>query len=100
VHVADTHTAYTDIDTLIRVLDAAETMPAARQTGAINGHEAENWVDEQTRRAQDDRLLVAIPMFLAAATALTSWARHEPVAGAAPVRRPGRDGLQPGEDGL
>jgi hypothetical protein len=41
---------------------------AARQNGAINGDEAESWVSEQTRRAQDGRLLVAIPMFLAAAT--------------------------------
>jgi hypothetical protein len=41
---------------------------AARQTGAISGDEAENWVSEQTRRAQDGRLLVAIPMFLATAT--------------------------------
>jgi hypothetical protein len=41
---------------------------AARQTGAISGDDAENWVSEQTRRAQDGRLLVAIPMFLAAAT--------------------------------
>src|SRR6188472_4471422 len=29
--MADTHTAYTDTDTLIRVLDAAETMPGAAQ---------------------------------------------------------------------
>lgn len=41
---------------------------AAHQTGAISGDEADNWVSEQTRRAQDQRLLVAIPMFLAAAT--------------------------------
>jgi hypothetical protein len=41
---------------------------AAHQTGAISGDEAESWVSEQTRRAQDQRLLVAIPMFLAAAT--------------------------------
>lgn len=41
---------------------------AARQTGAIGGDEAEDWVSEQTRRAQDERLLIAIPMFLATAT--------------------------------
>jgi ubiquinone/menaquinone biosynthesis C-methylase UbiE len=41
---------------------------AARQAGAISGDEAESWVSEQTRRAQDERLLFAIPMFLAAAT--------------------------------
>jgi hypothetical protein len=41
---------------------------AAHQAGAITGDEADNWISEQTRRAHDDRLLVAIPMFLAAAT--------------------------------
>jgi ubiquinone/menaquinone biosynthesis C-methylase UbiE len=32
--MAETHTAYTDIDTLIRVLDAAEAMPGAAQLRA------------------------------------------------------------------
>ena len=41
---------------------------AARQAGAITADEAESWISEQTRRAHDGRLLVAIPMFLAAAT--------------------------------
>jgi ubiquinone/menaquinone biosynthesis C-methylase UbiE len=41
---------------------------AARETGAISDDEADKWIDEQTRRAQDDRMLVAIPMFLATAT--------------------------------
>ena len=41
---------------------------AAHQAGAITGDEAGDWISEQTRRAHDDRLLVAIPMFLAAAT--------------------------------
>lgn len=41
---------------------------AAYQTGAITGDEAENWINEQSWRAQNERLLVAIPMFLAAAT--------------------------------
>jgi ubiquinone/menaquinone biosynthesis C-methylase UbiE len=41
---------------------------AAHQAGAISRDEADNWISEQTRRAHDDRLLVAIPMFLAAAT--------------------------------
>lgn len=40
---------------------------AAQQTGAITADEAENWISEQTRRAQDDRLLFAIPLFLATA---------------------------------
>ena len=37
----------------------------ARQAGGITSDEAESWISEQTRRAHDDRLLVAIPMFLA-----------------------------------
>ena len=41
---------------------------AARETGAISDDQAENWVDEQARRARNGRLLVAIPMFLASAT--------------------------------
>jgi ubiquinone/menaquinone biosynthesis C-methylase UbiE len=41
---------------------------AARQAGAITGDEAGDWISEQTRRAQDNRLLAAMPMFLAAAT--------------------------------
>jgi ubiquinone/menaquinone biosynthesis C-methylase UbiE len=41
---------------------------AAHQTGAISGDEAESWVSEQTRRARDGRLLIAMPMFLATAT--------------------------------
>jgi ubiquinone/menaquinone biosynthesis C-methylase UbiE len=41
---------------------------AAQRTGAITGDEAESWLSEQTRRAHDERLLFALPMFLAAAT--------------------------------
>jgi ubiquinone/menaquinone biosynthesis C-methylase UbiE len=41
---------------------------AAHQTGAVSGEQAEAWVSEQTRRAAAGRLMVAIPMFLAAAT--------------------------------
>lgn len=41
---------------------------AARQTGAISVDQAEAWVSEQTRRAACGRLIVAVPMFLAAAT--------------------------------
>jgi ubiquinone/menaquinone biosynthesis C-methylase UbiE len=41
---------------------------AAHRTGAIRDDEAESWISEQTRRAQNERLLVAVPMFLAAAT--------------------------------
>ncbi len=41
---------------------------AAQQTGAVSRDETEHWVSEQTRRAQHDRLLFAMPLFLAAAT--------------------------------
>jgi hypothetical protein len=41
---------------------------AARQTGAITGEQAEAWVSEQTRRADNGRLMFAVPMFLAAGT--------------------------------
>jgi ubiquinone/menaquinone biosynthesis C-methylase UbiE len=62
----EVHTAvFTDATMLPIVAGHAR---AAHQTGAIGGDEAEGWVGEQTRRAQDERLLVAIPMFLAAAT--------------------------------
>jgi ubiquinone/menaquinone biosynthesis C-methylase UbiE len=62
----EVHTAvFTDATMLPIVVGHAS---AAHRTGAVSGDEAENWVSEQTRRAQDERLLVAIPMFLAAAT--------------------------------
>jgi ubiquinone/menaquinone biosynthesis C-methylase UbiE len=62
----EVHTAVFTDATMLPILVGHAT--AAQQTGAISGDEAENWVSEQTRRAQDERLLVAIPMFLAAAT--------------------------------
>jgi hypothetical protein len=40
----------------------------ARQAGGITSDEADSWISEQTRRAHDDRLLVAIPMFLVTAS--------------------------------
>jgi ubiquinone/menaquinone biosynthesis C-methylase UbiE len=62
----EVHTAiFTDATTLPLVTGHAA---AARQTGAISDEQAEAWVSEQTRRAAADRLMVAIPMFLAAAT--------------------------------
>jgi ubiquinone/menaquinone biosynthesis C-methylase UbiE len=60
------HTAvFTDAALLPMVAGHAT---AAHETGAISGDEAERWVNEQTRRANDDRLLFAMPLFLAAAT--------------------------------
>lgn len=41
---------------------------AVHKAGGITAQEAENWIGEQTRRAQNDRLLAAIPMFLASGT--------------------------------
>ncbi|MGH3209624.1 MAG: methyltransferase domain-containing protein [Trebonia sp.] len=67
------HDASVEVDTLVFTEPAMLPMPVAhatvaRQAGAITGEEAGNWIGEQKRRARDDRLLVAIPMFLAAAT--------------------------------
>ena len=60
-----------EVHTLVFTEEAMLPVPvaharAARQAGAITGDEADNWISEQTRRAREDRLLVAIPMFLAA----------------------------------
>jgi ubiquinone/menaquinone biosynthesis C-methylase UbiE len=41
---------------------------AARQTGAVSVEQAKAWISEQTRRAVNGRLMIAVPMFLAAAT--------------------------------
>jgi ubiquinone/menaquinone biosynthesis C-methylase UbiE len=41
---------------------------AARETGSITAEEADRWISEQAQRARDDRLLVALPMFLASGT--------------------------------
>jgi ubiquinone/menaquinone biosynthesis C-methylase UbiE len=41
---------------------------AAQQTGAITAGEADGWIGEQASRAEQDRLLFGMPMFLAAAT--------------------------------
>jgi len=41
---------------------------AARNTGAITDDEAGQWLAEQDRRAITDRLMLAVPMFLAAGT--------------------------------
>ncbi|MGH3387449.1 MAG: methyltransferase domain-containing protein [Actinomadura sp.] len=62
----EVHTAVFTDATMLPILVGHAT--AAHRTGAISGDEAENWISEQTRRAQDERLLIAIPMFLAAAT--------------------------------
>jgi ubiquinone/menaquinone biosynthesis C-methylase UbiE len=62
----EVHTAVFTDATMLPILVGHAT--AAHQTGAISGDEAENWVSEQTRRTQDERLLVAIPMFVVTAT--------------------------------
>jgi ubiquinone/menaquinone biosynthesis C-methylase UbiE len=41
---------------------------AARDTGAITAAEAEQWIAEQDDRAATGRLMLAVPMFLAAGT--------------------------------
>jgi len=57
------------------IFTAATTQPllaghaaAAVRTGAVSGEEADAWVGEQAERAAAGRLMVAIPMFMAAAT--------------------------------
>ncbi|MEO3930108.1 methyltransferase domain-containing protein [Micromonosporaceae bacterium B7E4] len=62
----EVHTSVFTDTTMLPILSGHAT--AARKTGAISDDQAENWVDEQTQRARDGRLLVAIPMFLASAT--------------------------------
>jgi ubiquinone/menaquinone biosynthesis C-methylase UbiE len=62
----EVHTmVFTDASTLPLLAGHAA---AACNTGAISDEEAEGWVGEQTRRAAAGRLLLAVPMFLAAAT--------------------------------
>jgi ubiquinone/menaquinone biosynthesis C-methylase UbiE len=65
VHM-EVHTVVFTDSTMLPILTGHAT--AARETGAINGDQADNWVSEQTHRARTGRLLVAIPMFLACAT--------------------------------
>jgi ubiquinone/menaquinone biosynthesis C-methylase UbiE len=62
----EVHTAVFTDATIQPILGGHAT--AAHQAGAITGAEADSWISEQARRAQDDRLLIAVPMFLAAAT--------------------------------
>ncbi|MGW4894010.1 methyltransferase domain-containing protein [Kitasatospora sp. NPDC004240] len=59
-----------------QVLTGPEALPlltgladAARSTGAVTRDQAELWSAEQRDRVRADRLLLAVPMFLAAATA-------------------------------
>ncbi|MFF9016669.1 methyltransferase domain-containing protein [Streptomyces sp. NPDC014870] len=42
---------------------------AACSTGAITREQTDNWIAEQRARAEADRLFLALPMFVAAATA-------------------------------
>jgi ubiquinone/menaquinone biosynthesis C-methylase UbiE len=62
----EVHTmVFTDASTLPLLAGHAA---AACNTGAISEEEAEAWIGEQSRRAAAGRLLLAVPMFLAAAT--------------------------------
>ncbi|SDT78995.1 methyltransferase domain-containing protein [Actinoplanes derwentensis] len=62
----EVHTAIRT-DPATRLLLAAQAT-AARNTGAITAAEATQWIAEQDRRATSGRLMLAIPMFLAAGT--------------------------------
>ncbi|HET6534343.1 MAG TPA: methyltransferase domain-containing protein [Actinoplanes sp.] len=66
-----------DVETEVRTLVLTDaTVPlllaghadAARQTGAVSADEADAWVREQAQRAGSGRAMVAVPLFLAAAT--------------------------------
>ena len=62
----EVHTAiFTDASTRLLLANHAT---AARDTGAITAAEAEQWIVEQDRRAATGRLMLAVPMFLAAGT--------------------------------
>jgi ubiquinone/menaquinone biosynthesis C-methylase UbiE len=54
-------------DTAMQPLFAGHA-DAARRAGAISAEEAEAWLGEQAQRAESGRMMVAVPMFLAAAT--------------------------------
>jgi hypothetical protein len=41
---------------------------AARAAGAITRDQADTWIVEQTRRVQADRVFLALPLLVAAAT--------------------------------
>ncbi|MFF0268287.1 methyltransferase domain-containing protein [Kribbella sp. NPDC004536] len=45
-----------------------EFADAARAAGAVDRAQADSWTAEQTRRARTDRLFLALPLFVAAAT--------------------------------
>jgi endo-1,4-beta-D-glucanase Y len=59
------HTAVFTDATMLPVLTGLAA--AARATGAITDEQAEAWTTEQTNRARDGRLFLALPLFVAAA---------------------------------
>ncbi|MEV8596100.1 methyltransferase domain-containing protein [Streptomyces sp. NPDC052012] len=66
----EVHTmAFTDPETLPLLARLAE--PACT-SGAVGRDQADGWLAEQRRRAEDGRLLVAIPFFVASASASAS----------------------------
>lgn len=59
------------------VLTGPATLPllsglaeGARSTGALTSEQTASWIAEQRERAESDRLFLALPMFMAAATAV------------------------------
>jgi hypothetical protein len=42
---------------------------SARRSGAVGRDQADQWLDEQRRRAEAGRFLIAIPFFVASASA-------------------------------
>ncbi len=63
----EVHTAVFTGPTMLPMLDGLAE--GACSSGAITREQADGWIAEQRARAEADRLFVALPMFVAAATA-------------------------------
>jgi SAM-dependent methyltransferase len=67
-------TGFTEVEVEVRtaILTGKAILPmlagVAHAAGAAGVAEADDWMDEQTQRAEADRLFVAMPLFVAAAT--------------------------------
>jgi len=65
---------FTEVEVEVRtaILTGNAILPilagVAHAAGAAGVAEADDWMDEQTHRAEADRLFVALPLFVAAAT--------------------------------
>ncbi|WP_327356885.1 methyltransferase domain-containing protein [Streptomyces sp. NBC_01304] len=62
----DVHTGVFTDELVLPMMQGFARM--ARDTGAISDDEADGWLADQRQRAADDRLFMAIPLFVASAT--------------------------------